>query len=121
MRDYNMMRNMLVFISSCGERALNDFCHFGDVYSVQEELSRLQEEGLIDSDMSFEPEYNGGKVSKLTVEGKAFVRDIENDRVWELIRKTLEDSGLDISYPLLKKVSETIIERYVMSRIPKNF
>ena len=119
MRDYNMMRNMLVFISNGGERALNDFCHFGDVYPVREELSRLREEGLIDSDMSFEPEFNGGKVNGLTAEGKAFARDIENDSVWELIRKTLEDSGLDISYPLLKKVCETIVERYVMSKIPK--
>lgn len=121
MRDYNMMRNMLVFISNGGERALNDFCHFGDVYSVREELSRLIEEGLIESDMYFEPEFNGGKVNGLTAEGKAFVRDIENDRVWELIRKTLDDSGLDISYPLLKKVSETIVERYVMNKIPDSF
>lgn len=119
MRDYNLMRNMLVFISNGGERAINDFCHFGDVRSVGQELSRLREEGLIDSDMSFEPEFNGGKVRGLTTEGRAFVRDIENDRVWELIRKTLESSGLDLSYPLLKKVCETIVERYVMSKIPE--
>ena len=56
MRDYNLMRNMLVFISNGGERAINDFCHFGDVHSVGQELSRLREEGLIDSDMSFDPE-----------------------------------------------------------------
>lgn len=118
MRDYNLMRNMLVFISNGGERAINDFCHFGDVHSVGQELSRLREEGLIDSDMSFDPEFNGGKVRGLTTEGKAFVRDIENDRVWELIRKTLGESELDLSYPLLKKVSETIVERYVMSKIP---
>ena len=55
MRDYNLMRNMLVFVSNGEERALNDFCHFGDVRSVGKELSRLREEGLIDSDMSFEP------------------------------------------------------------------
>lgn len=118
MRDYNMMRNMLVFVSHDGERALSEFCHFGDARSVGQELSRLREEGLIDSDMSFEPEFNGGKVKGLTTEGRAFVRDIENDRVWELIRKTLEESGLDLSYPLLKKVCETIVERYVMSKIP---
>ena len=69
--------------------------------------------------MSFEPEYNGGSVRGLTAEGRAFVRDIENDIVWELIRKTLEESGLDLSYPLLKKVSETIVEHYVMSKIPE--
>ena len=119
MRDYNMMRNMLIFVSNGGERALNDFCHFGDARSVGQELSRLREEGLIDSDMSFEPEFNGGKVRGLTAKGRVFVRDIENDVVWGLIRKTLEDSGLDLSYPLLKKVCETIVERYVMSKIPK--
>lgn len=118
MRDYNMMRNMLVFVSSGWERDISDFCHFGDVRSVGQELSRLREEGLIDSDMSFEPEFNGGRVRGLTGEGKAFVRDIENDRVWELIRKTLEESGLDLSYPLLKNVCEAIVERYVMSKIP---
>ncbi|MSS25189.1 MULTISPECIES: hypothetical protein [unclassified Collinsella] len=119
MRDYNLMRNMLVFISNDGERALNDLCHFGDVRSVGKELSRLREEGLIDSDMSFDPEYNGGRVRGLTAEGRAFVRDIENDIVWELIRKTLDGSGLDLSYPLLKKVCETIVEHYVMSKIPE--
>lgn len=74
MRDYNLMRNMLVFISNDVERALNDFCHFGDVRSVGKELSRLREDGLIDSDMSFEPEYNGGRVRGLTAEGRAFVQ-----------------------------------------------
>ncbi len=63
-------------------------------------------------------EFNGGKVRGLTTEGKAFVRDIENDRVWELYCKTLGESGLDLSHPLLKKVSETVVERYVMSKIP---
>ena len=33
--------------------------------------------------------------------------------------KTLEGAGLDLSYPLLKKVCETIVERYVMSKIPE--
>lgn len=46
------------------------------------------------------------------------MRDIENDRVWELYCKTLGESGLDLSHPLLKKVSETVVERYVMSKIP---
>ncbi|MGE9911854.1 hypothetical protein ACQQ9Y_07605 [Atopobiaceae bacterium SGI.236] len=42
MRDYNMMRNMLVFVSSGRERDISDFCHFGDVRSVGQELSRLR-------------------------------------------------------------------------------
>ena len=41
--------------SSGGERAINDLCHFGDAYTVEQELSRLRENGLIDSDMSFDP------------------------------------------------------------------
>lgn len=121
MRDYAMMRDILVFISKGGRRALNDFCHFGTADNVKCELARLRDEGLIVSDMRFEPEYNGGGVDGLTADGTAFLRNIEDDRVWSLIRRTLEGTGLDLSYPLLKKVCETIVERYVMSRIPKEF
>ena len=42
MRDYNMMRNMLVFVSSGRERDISDFFHFGDVRPVGQELSRLR-------------------------------------------------------------------------------
>ena len=120
MRDYNLMRNMLVFIGrSNRELNLVDFQQFDSVSPVQGELSRLMEEGLVESTMEFKPSYNNGTVKGLTEEGIAFLRDIENDRVWALMAKTLEDAGLDLSYPLLKKVCETIVERYVMSRIPE--
>lgn len=119
MRDYNMMRDMLMFVSNGGERVLNDFCDFGQITDVTRELSRLREEGLIDSSMDFEPEYNGGRVKGLTPNGRAFLRDVEDEVVWSLIRKTLDKTGLDLSYPLLKKVCETIVERYVMSKIPE--
>lgn len=63
MRDYNLMRNMLVFIG-CSDRELNlvDFQHFGDVSPVRSELSRLREEGLVESNMAFKPSYNNGTV-----------------------------------------------------------
>ena len=111
---------MLVFIDR-SDRELNlvDFQHFDSVSPVQGELSRLQQEGLVDSSMAFKPSYNNGTVRGLTEEGAAFLRDIEDDRVWALMAKTLEDAGLDLSYPLLKKVCETIVERYVMSKIPE--
>lgn len=119
MRDYNLMRNLLVFIG-CSDSKLNlvDFQRFGDVSAVRSELSRLRQEGLVGSSMEFEPSYNNGTVKGLTEEGTAFLRDIEDDKVWALMVKTLEDAGLDLSYPLLKKVCETIVERYVMSKIP---
>ena len=120
MRDYNLMRNMLVFIDR-SDRELNlvDFQRFDSVSPVKGELSRLRQEGLVESSMAFEPSYNNGTVKGLTEEGAAFLRDIEDDRVWALMAKTLEGAGLDLSYPLLKKVCETIVERYVMSKIPE--
>ncbi|MDY2626159.1 MAG: hypothetical protein SOV74_07590 [Coriobacteriales bacterium] len=59
MRDYNLMRNMLVFIS-CSDGDLNrvDFQRFGGVSAVRGELSRLRQEGLVESGMEFEPSYN---------------------------------------------------------------
>ena len=80
MRDYNLMRNMLVFIDR-SDRELNlvDFQHFDSVSPVQGELSRLQQEGLVDSSMAFKPSYNNGTVRGLTEEGAAFLRDIEDD------------------------------------------
>ena len=120
MRDYNLMRNMLVFIGrSDGELNLVDFRWFDDVLAVRGELSRLRQEGLVESNMEFEPSYNNGTVKGLTGEGVAFLRDIEDDYAWALMAKTLEGAGLDLSYPLLKKVCETIVERYVMSKIPE--
>lgn len=114
------MRNMLVFIDR-SDRELNlvDFQHFGAVFPARGELYRLREEGLVESSVAFKPSYNNGIVKGLTEEGAAFLRDIEDDRVWALMAKTLEDAGLDLSYPLLKKVCETIVERYVMSKIPE--
>ena len=48
MRDYNLMRNMLVFIG-CSDAELNlvDFQRFGDVLAVRGELPRLRQEGLM--------------------------------------------------------------------------
>ena len=122
-RDYNLMRSVLVFIG-CSDEELNFsdfFGHFEKAFPVQDELSRLRREGLIESSMAFEPSYNNGTVKGLTEEGEAFLRDIEDDRVWALACSTLEDAGLDLSYPLLKKVCETVVERYVMSKIPDRF
>lgn len=120
MRDYNLMRNILVFIGcSGGDCTVVHYQQFGDVSAVRGELSRLRQEGLIESSAECGPPYNIAIVEGLTVEGAAFLRDIEDDRVWALMSKTLEDAGLDLSYPLLKKVCETIVERYVMSKIPE--
>ena len=60
MRDYNLMRNMLVFIG-CSDAELNlvDFQRFDDVLAVRGELSRLRQEGLVESTMEFQ---GGGRV-----------------------------------------------------------
>ena len=49
------------------------------------------------------------------------MRNIENERVWMLVLQTLEVAGLDLSYPLLKEVTDEIVRRYVMGKIPKEF
>lgn len=119
MRDYELMRNMLMFADQ-GEHVLNDFAYFGAFDPVRQELCRLIEEGLVDSDINFERSCGSGKVRGLTRAGKAFLRDIENERVWFLVRQTLDAADLDLSHPLLKKVCETIVERYVMGKIPES-
>ena len=122
-RDYSLMRSVLVFVDRSDEELnfLDFYGHFDRPLPVQDELSRLRREGLMESSMVFEPSYSNGAVKGLTEEGEAFLRDVEGDRVWALIARALEDAGLDLSYPLLKKVCETVVERYVMSRIPERF
>lgn len=34
----------------------------------------------------------------LTPDGKSFLRNIEDEKVWSLIRETLDKTGLDLSY-----------------------
>ena len=60
-----------------------------------------------------------GRVEGLTPDGRAFLRDIENERVWAIVCETLEAAGLDLSYPLLREVCEEVVRRYVMGKIPK--
>ena len=86
---------------------------------VKEELARLKRDGLIDGAVEFA---NGMcvvcEVVGLTDEGVEFYKLIENDAAWSIIRETLKSADIDISYPLLKEVSEEIVKRYVVSFIP---
>ena len=59
-----------------------------------------------------------GTIDGLTDDGRSLLRDIESDDVWKICLDTLEGADVDLSYPLLKDVCETIVKRYVESFIP---
>lgn len=103
-----------------GPLVVHGFMSLGGLDDIREELDRLKEEGLIEHDISWDPaEMPLGRVGGLTSAGRAFLRDIENERVWAIVLETLEAANLDLSYPLLKEVCEEIVRRYVMGKIPK--
>ena len=121
MRNYDLMRAILCKVANSEKApAVRDFRGFGEIEDIRQELERLKNEGLIVHDIKWEaPEISYGKVTSITQEGKNFLRNIENEHVWALICKTLEDANLDLAYPLLKEVCDEIVKRYVMSKIPK--
>lgn len=121
-RDYETMRSVLV-IAEKSMRPLRygDFCmKVHDEDALRSELSRLGSDGLIDNSFEFQDGWGCclGGVASITDEGRAFFRLIENERVWQLILRTLDAAGVDVPYPLLKKVCEEIVKRYVTSFIP---
>lgn len=122
MRNYRLMRNVLKIIkNSIMPLTFVDFQRYGSYEDVQEELIRLKNEGLIEHDMTWScGSFDGGEVSGITEKGIDFFRDIQNDTVWDIIEKTLEEANLDLSYPLLKVVCDEIVKRYVMGKIPSD-
>lgn len=121
MRDYRAMRWILSIVADAtGAVDIGDFMPVGSIEEVGKELERLRRDGLVDGTFAFNSSfaYTGGTVSGLTEEGEGFYRLVENERVWSIILKTLDNAGIDISYPLLKEVCEEIVKRYVTSFIP---
>ena len=123
MRDYDAMRDVISTIASKGERAaFLDFSHVKPNSLVIPELQRLIADGLVSGDVR---EDRSGmllefSISGLTDEGRVFLRLIENDDVWRIVRETLREANIDVSYPLLKEVCEEIVKRYVISFVPKS-
>lgn len=122
MRNYSLMREILGFIDENEEKELEacDFSFFKPHLEVKPELYRLDKEGLIASTFVFNGKnrIETGSVKGLTAKGEEFYRLIVNDRVWRLIRSTLQNANIDASYPLLKKVCEKIVEQYILGYIP---
>ena len=121
-RDYDAMRDVMSVVAASGRRL--GFLDFSNVMPndlVEPELQRLIADGLVEGEIR----YNNDGVCQafgidgLTDEGRAFWRLIESGKVWLLIRSTLFEAGIDVSYPLLKEVCEEIVKRYVISFIPK--
>lgn len=123
MRNYELMRSILCKAASLKEPlSIGVFLSHYEVAEIREEITRLNIEGLIQHSIVWEAcEMASGKITGITETGRAFLRNIENERVWMLIEQTLKDANLDLSYPLLKEVCEEIVRRYVMSKIPNEF
>lgn len=123
MRNYELMRSILCKAASLKEPlSIGVFLSHYEFAEIKEEITRLNIEGLIQHSIVWEAcEMASGKITGITEEGRAFLRNIENERVWMLIEQTLKDANLDLSYPLLKEVCEEIVRRYVMSKIPSEF
>lgn len=120
-RNYRLMRRILVCIGNA-KRPLEfeDLFCFDERRQTRSELDRLSEEGLLVGGFRFGQagEYLGGTIDGLTDDGRSLLRDIESDDVWKICLDTLEGADVDLSYPLLKDVCETIVKRYVESFIP---
>ena len=129
MRNYELMRNILVkTYFKGGDLELLEIVPLSEsndrekIAELEEELNRLQEEGLILHNMKWaHGKFEGGNVKKLTSAGVEFARELKDDKVWFICLETLNNSKLDISYPLIKKVCERIIENIVMKSIPEEF
>lgn len=120
MRDYDVMRQVLAVIAASGETRYSAFGSVKPRGGVDEELSRLTGDGLVDGEV-MRDRYGtlvGVTIRGLTDEGVEFWRLIENDDVWRIVLGTLTRAAVDVSYPLLKEVCEEIVKRYVTRFIP---
>lgn len=120
MRNYDLMRNILKVVNAEKKPLeLDYFSRYGTFEQLEEELTRLKEEGLIETSMTWtDGSFDGGVVIAITDKGEEFLFNIENNEVWRLIYTTLSRAKLTLSYPLLKEVCEEVVRRYVMSKIP---
>ena len=120
-RDFDVMRQVLMTVAGSDEPVrYGAFMLVEDEGAVKGELRRLDRDGLIESSIAFQngTGYCMGGTASITEEGREFLNLIENYRVWELMRGTLDAAGIDVPYPLLKEVCEEIVRRYVASFIP---
>ena len=129
MRNYELMRAILVktYIKGGNLQSVEIVPATSNnqeekLLELRDELQRLEEEGLIIHDMRWDDDvFLGGMVQKLTPAGVEFARELKDNKVWFICQETLSNAQLDISYPLIKKVCERIIENIVMKSIPKEF
>ena len=121
MRDYDVMRAVLLRVRDRSGLPFAGFADFSDRRAVVSELTRLRREGLVRSTVEFDAAgvCLGGRVEGLTARGEDFARLIEPDGVWSLCLRTLVASDVDLSYPLLERVCEAVVERYVLGFVPE--
>lgn len=121
MRNYELMRWILIkSVNSDRPLKFSDIAKDYEISDIENELNRLVDEGLIISNIYFScGSCMGGEISRATEDGKMFVRNISNQKVWDLIYQTLTKADLDLSYPLLKEVCDEVVRRYVMDCIPE--
>lgn len=121
MRNYELMRNILKAVEfSDKPLVLLDFAQYGKPEQLRDELIRLKDEGLIEHNMSWSCGCcDGGEVTAITKEGRAFLRNISNDKVWAIIENILNKAEIDLSYPFLKEICDEVVKRYIISKIPK--
>lgn len=121
MRNYELMRWILIkSVTSDKPLKFSDIARDYNMEDIESELKRLVDEGLIVSNIHFScGSCMGGEIAHATKDGKMFVRNISNQKVWDLIYQTLTTADLDLSYPLIKEVCDEVVRRYVMEFIPE--
>lgn len=121
MRDYDLMRRILLVARDAGgDVKLTDLAGFGTCDEVASEVRRLAGEGLLEAAVETLPSGGilCGSVDRVTKAGEDFARLIESAEVWRIVSMTLERAGIDLSYPFLRDVCETVVKRYVERCIP---
>lgn len=121
LRDYDLMRDILLVIKDEGPTDYADIVKRSSQEIVSCEVKHLSDSKLVKSTVRFTDRGTciGGTIESLTQEGSEFLKLIENPSVWRIVAETLKGAKVDISYPLLKEVCEEIVERYVVSFIPE--
>ena len=119
-RDYRVMREVLKVAARChGETGCSAFAKIRDRARVDQELVRLEHDGIIDGTTVFDGDVLVEcSINGLTDEGREFYRLVENDEVWDITNGVLACACVDIPYPLLKETCEEVVKRYVASFIP---
>lgn len=114
-RDWECVRQILLQLEALGDATSvlrDDQVRGFDVQNVTYHMQLLSEAGLIEADcMGGMGGSSSAMASRLTWEGCNLLADIKDQGMWNNIRKTIREKGLEVSIEAIKLAGKLVVQR----------